>query len=201
MRRLLPALPCALLFVTLACRMAPPSTPLALAAWTGDTARVQQLLDAGVSPEEPDQRGLTPLQLAARAGQINAVRLLLDCGASINAHDGYVNGWTAMMHAVHKSQPRIVIAALMMAAGEADLDVVRALLAAGADPRARNDNHVTALTNGVAGGSTEVVRALLEAAPDLRLQDSIHDTMALWMARLQGSDEVIAMVQQPASAR
>ena len=57
---------CALPLLSLGCRMAPPSTPLALAAWTGDTARIRQLLDAGVSPEEPDQRGLTPLQLAAR---------------------------------------------------------------------------------------------------------------------------------------
>src|SRR5262245_49213025 len=91
-------------FVT-ACALPRPDTQLTIAVDKGDLATVQELLAQGAQPDAPDRHGLTPLIRATRAGNRPILRALLDAGASPNQNDGYVNGWTPMMHAIHKNQP------------------------------------------------------------------------------------------------
>jgi uncharacterized protein len=61
------------------------------------------------------------------------------------------DGWTPLMAAATRGQP----------------DVVRELLAMGADPDARNDVAWTALLSAVENGNQEVVHALIEAEADI----------------------------------
>lgn len=139
--------------------------------------------------------GNNPLIGAVRTGDIEQTRSLIDNGADPNARAG-VNGWPALMHAVHKHQTGSVIAllkggadidarmpdgktALMMAAGYGYNDIVRVLLDRGADVRAKTNGGETALSFAVLGTAdideftlgkcqTQTVRLLVDRAPDLK---------------------------------
>jgi ankyrin repeat protein len=65
---------------------AEPSKLLSAAA-SGDTLKVQALMDQGAALNERDERGRTPLMLAVIDGRREVVRLLLDRGADPNAAD------------------------------------------------------------------------------------------------------------------
>jgi ankyrin repeat protein len=152
------------------------------------------LLDAGADPNAAGHFSISPLAVAARSGQIGAIELLLARGADPHRGSG-VNGWTPLLHALHKNQieaaKRLAATcqapspeldrALYMASGYAQTEAVRALLKDGADPRRTNaagDNALAIAAEGAfdidttyAGcdAHTETVRALLAAAPDLTL--------------------------------
>jgi ankyrin repeat protein len=136
------------------------------------------------------------------------VRLLIQAGADPDRQDDGPNGWTALLHAVHKEQPAAVhelIAAgadvnrpapngltpLMLAASQAEPDIFMELLAAGADPHAVKPDGQTVLTNAVMGGEPRIVRALMERAPDLRLRNTKEDWAARAFAWARGRSEVL----------
>ena len=194
-----------------ACVRPEPDTPLTIAVEKGDLERVRALLVQGAAPDTPDRHGLTALIRASRHGNPDIVRALLDAGASPDQNDDYVNGWTPMMHAIHKDQPKVVglliaagadvnrrapngCTALMFAAGEGQIDLVTLLLDKGADPRAETLEHTTALTNAVAGGYTEIVRLLLARAPDLRLKGILEDRVALALTWIRGRNAIQGML-------
>lgn len=100
----------------------------------------------GRASEEPAPERLHE---AARAGDLVAIEALLDAGAEVDAPTEY--GATA----------------LLFAAGQGHLEVVRRLLAAGADPNARDGFYdASPLTWAGYNGQVEVVLALLEAGAD-----------------------------------
>ena len=93
------------------------------------------------------------LASAARAGRLEQIDALIRRGADINQPSG-VNGWTPVVHAIHKGQigalRRLVDLgasldgevgrrALMMAGGYGEEPTVRFLLAHGVTPRADGD--------------------------------------------------------------
>jgi ankyrin repeat protein len=140
-----------------------------------------------------------PLIQAARDGRVDLIPALVKQGADPNQRAG-VNGWTPLMHAIHKHQKESLTAlldagadvngrgadgstALMMAAGYGYRDMLNLLLDRGADPHAQMSDGSNALTFAVLGtpdidrftamdcqGPT--VKALLDRAPDLRIQTS-----------------------------
>ena len=145
-----------------------PSTPLERAAAAGNLRELQTLLSAGVSQQELDGA----LVAAAREGGVASIQPLITAGADPNVRAG-VNGWTVLMHAIHKDQ----------------LGAVQELLAAGADPRLRLANGQVALDyaiagvkeidNGTAGKcQTETVQRLVKAAPDLVTPELLDRTRA-----------------------
>lgn len=188
-----------------------PGTPLARAAAAGNVELMRTLLHTTPLPDQLDGHGLTPMVWAARSGQVGSIHVLLAAGADPDLRDGHVNGWTPLMHAIHKSQDLAALAlleggagvnvsapngttALMMAAGEGNLRLTRELLERGADPRAETHNGTTTLTNAVASGDPDIVKALLDRAPDLRLKDTLNDSLCLLSARLRGEEEIVTMV-------
>ena len=96
---------------------------LMIAALKGRLDWTQRLLDKGA---QIDKSGWTPLHYAATGPEPAVVRLLLDRGAKIDAASP------------NRSTP------LMMAAQYGSPDSVELLLARGADPKAKNDQGLTA---------------------------------------------------------
>jgi ankyrin repeat protein len=180
--------------ITIACHLTPGSSASATASH-GDAAAMKRLLDAGLDPNARDAAGYTPLIAAARAGNVAVVRLLTSRGADPNLPDAAVNSWTPLLHAVHKDQPRSIAALLdaganangadsygqtplMMAAGYGYTDIVKILLARGANPRLPMRDGVTAIDLARSGVpdidrftvfscQDETVKALLAADPKL----------------------------------
>ena len=96
------------------------STPLVLAAQTGDLPLMKLLLELGADPTIPNADNSTPLIAAAGIGDLGsgqqsagteeeaiaAVKLLLELGLEINAVDD--NGETAMHGAAYQNWPKLV---------------------------------------------------------------------------------------------
>lgn len=175
----------ALTLLLLAGCVAGPRDPVGRAAFEGDVPRLGALLDAGGSVD--GEGGITPLMWAARAGRVEAIRLLAARGANLEARGG-VNDWTPLLHAIHKNQEGAVVVlleagakatgpdgdrAIALAAGYAQVTIVRTLLRHGADARGA----MTAAVHGVfdldvprstCGMREATVRALIEADPTAR---------------------------------
>ncbi len=104
------------------------------------------LILAGCSGARPDTHSLIG---AAREGRADLIPALARNGADLNAPAGG-NGWTPLMHAIHKNQKASVIA----------------LLDAGADINARGRDGMTALTMAAGYGYTDIVQVLLDRGAD-----------------------------------
>ena len=98
------------------------ATPLWTASVNGSAAMVRRLLEAGANPNAALLLGETPVMAAARSG--NAGRGSSNCSlAARNVNARAARGQTALMWAVAQKHP----------------DVVKVLLAHGADVHARSD--------------------------------------------------------------
>jgi ankyrin repeat protein len=152
-----------------------------------------------------------PLHQAARSGDLRAVTDLLGAGTDPEALDQGPNGWTPLLHAIHKDQlqtVRLLLArgadpnrlaangtsALNLAASQGELEIVRTLLAAGA--RVEGHSAIAAVLNAAAGGHTEVVRTLIEANPSLRIQRGPRTWVVLLLARLRGNRALLSLLSR-----
>jgi ankyrin repeat protein len=142
---------------------------------------------------------IPPLIQAARAGRTDLIPALVKQGADPNQPAG-VNGWTPLMHAIHKNQKGSVAALLdsgaeingrgadgssplMMAAGYGYTDIVNLLLDRGADAHLQMSDGANALTFAVLGANDidrftvtdcqgPTIKALIERVPGLKLKGS-----------------------------
>lgn len=211
------AIPLLLVGALTGCFFSGRNTPLARAAGSGDLAAMTKLLDHGADPNASGGHGMTPLASAARNGRVEAIELLLARGADPHRGCG-VNGWTPLLHALHKNQlaaaERLIAtcnppsaeldSALFMAAGYAQTEAVAALLKRGADPLKDFGNGANALSNAVSGAfdidfsyqgcatHTATVRALL-AVPDVKLQGSAGSS-SLRSAERRGCTEMVTLL-------
>jgi len=202
------------LVLTLSCLFTP-SSDLGKAVAAGNLPEVQRLLGSGANPNPPvSGREPSPLALAARLGRTDLMEALLQGGSDPELGSG-VNGWTPLVHAVHKSQEGAVAllltrthpghepltAALTMAAGYGTPKIVQDLLKGGAQPTPRT---LTDAVGGVwdidaewngCGPHTETVRALLASSPDLRLPDDGSGRAALSFAEKKGCTEMLSLLK------
>jgi len=81
---------------------------------------------------------------------------------------------------------------LMLAAAQGELEIVDALLAAGADPHVEQEGEETTLTYAMTAGNRRVILALLRRAPDLRLAGSWEGRAAWLLARVRGQSDILA---------
>ena len=133
------------------------------------------------------------------------------------------NGWTPLLHAIHKRRvdavrlllerganpnQRVNMATpLLMAASDPEPAIVQLLLDHGADPKLKGTGGSTALSEAVSGGALSdidhplfggchpaTVRALKQHDATLDLPDTIAGWNALWWARFHGCAEVLSLV-------
>jgi ankyrin repeat protein len=154
------------------------ATPLMYAALNGSSEIVQELLNRKAHVNAKDSDGTTALINAARAGHVEIGRLLLSRGAAVDAVDSH--RWTALMHAAvngHIDFVNLLLekeahvnareakgrTPLILAATYGDFPaVIRALLEGGANPRATDARHRTALALARARGHGETAALLRE---------------------------------------
>jgi hypothetical protein len=105
------------------------------------------LAGCGIRPDLP------PLAAAARSGRTDLIATLVKQGADPDA-PARGNGWTPLMHAIHKNQKHSVIA----------------LLDAGAGVNARGTDGMTPLMMAAGYGYTDIVNVLLDRGADARMR-------------------------------
>jgi hypothetical protein len=144
------------------------------AARRSSVGQVRKLLQEGADPDATDDDGQRPITVAVAADRADVVRLLLSAGASTaDAGDWALvsiaakhKAWDALRALLEagvdvNASGRVGPGALEAAVGAGRLDLVRELLAAGADPNARANRD--ALEDAIAEGHEDIARALLDA--------------------------------------
>ena len=201
------------------------------AAQNGDLGEVLALLEQGANPDAADRHGFTALARAAQYDRLDLMRLLLAAGANPNAANKW--GRTPLMtcnsaeiaEALLDAGARVNVVtladggglregetALMKAAANGSLPVVRALLSQGADLEMRDAENRNALIFAATNDHEDVVQELLAAGATIGLVEAavlgdvvrveellavggdLHPDLiaqALWRAAGRGQAEVI----------
>ena len=190
-------------------------TPLLFAARVGDPESARMLLASGADANETTGDGMSALTLATVRAHPDVAMLLLDHGANPNAEGA---GYTALHWAVGTWESELTVRGITTdregewrtVAGlkEGKLELVKALLAHGADPNARikkaplragsskNQNlpeleGATPLILAAMAGDAAVMRTLVEAGADPKLQTKANGTVlmaAAGLGHVQGED-------------
>lgn len=141
------------------------STAVADAAMAGDKAAVRALLKAGADVNSAQGDGMTALHWAAMHGDLEMTEMLLHAGASLRATTR-LGSYTP----------------LALAARNGHGAVVKALLGAGADPKAASASGATPLMLAAASGDVTAVRALIDAGADVNAREKAMGQTALMFA-------------------
>ena len=176
-------------------------------ARSGDTAKLKEYLELGLSVDTTDEDGRTPLHCAAGEGQVDAVKLLIDKGCCIDPVDH--NGWTPSMYATMQGQDEVEVllnlaismsdttgwTPLHAAAADGQLEVIKMLFTVGGKKLMTvvAGKAGTPLHQAAAGGHKDVVTLLLnEGCPvDIKASNSFT---ALHVAAQYGQVVIIEML-------
>jgi len=156
------------------------------------------LVDRGASPNISDRDGNTPLHAAAASGDLPLVEKLLAKGASPNARTAPapppdraaagVGAGAAFRFIGGEQTP------LMLAAKARHVDVMRALVAGGADPKLAAQDGTTVLTAAVGSGHLDAVKYAYELNPDVKVTSTVTGS-TLMHAAVLGTSAVATQEQ------
>jgi len=185
------------------------------AAARGDAAEIEKLIAEGEKPNLQDASSRTPLHVAAYLRKHEAARTLIRLGANPNALDAERFDIITIA-AVNNDLDMLKIAldgggnaraitstndstALSAAARRANVEIVRALIAAKAPLNHVNNLGWTALLEAVVlgnggGNYTAVVDALVKANADVNVPDR-HGSTALGHARRRGYSQIARILE------
>ncbi|MFN0072000.1 MAG: ankyrin repeat domain-containing protein [Chloroflexota bacterium] len=190
------------------------------AALNGDLPVLEELLTAGAPVDDRDSYGRTPLHVAAYRAQHDAMRRLIAAGADPNALErDFYDIVTIASVADDVATLRLALelgaspsnvtsrydgTALIAAAHLGHVEVVEALVAAGAPLDHVNNLQWTALIESIVLGNggprhTATLRALVNAGANVNLQDG-RGQSPLTLARSRGFSEM-ARILEAAGAR
>ncbi len=182
----------------------PCNAELAGAAYAGDLATVERMLEEGADPNSRwcPHDALT-LHSAAFMGHTEVVKLLLDYGADLGAVDG--QGYSALSAALIGGHPETVelligkgahlayAGSLADAAARGDPAAAVSLLGAGAQVNARAEGGLTPLHCAVGAGRADVARTLIQHGADLDAATGRGRT-ALHLAAWGGNARLISLL-------
>jgi uncharacterized protein len=174
-------------------------TSLHIACFQGHKDVVEAQLRANAATNARDKSGRTPLFLAAQENHADICKMLLNANANPNSHND--SEWSPLLDAAVRGHVEVVnvllaanvyvdrpmticntsgLTAVHLAAELGYLEVVKAMLNAGAqiDHRASYGN--TPLQQAAINGHTETVRLLLEAGADSDAEDSDGVTASMF---------------------
>ncbi len=188
-------------------------TPLIIAsAFAGNSEVVRFLLRLGADPRAKDAKGRTALHLAARTRDIDLLKTLADAAHSVNAprpgDDALESAIVDAAVTADAPAVRLLLGqggggkslnhALIVAAVHGSLEIVRMLVAGGADPNARLETDIFPQRPLIAAAysdtqNADVVRFLLERGADPSVKDSRGKT-PLDYARERGRTRVVGIL-------
>ena len=185
-----------------------PCTPLIMAAQNGHTEIVEVLINAGADLDAVRaENGVTALFLAAQAGRVLVVEALISAGADVNKPSD--TKLTPLMVASENGHSAIVETLLLAGAdptleteagvtalhfsslflGDSSVDIVNALLDAGAGIDALDSFGDTPLMWAAWFGNVKVAQALIDKGADLSLENSAGDTASAQVCGCNGAGE------------
>jgi len=156
---------------------------------------VAALLARGMDPNTVDPNGEPMLVVASRAGFEPTVDALLRAGAKVDAKNGFgdtaimvasLGGYLVLVKKLYARGAEINPPGwtpLAYAATNGKTDVVRYLLAIGANPNAVSANGTSALMMAVRGGHVETVDLLLAKGADANLRNQNGASALAWATR------------------
>lgn len=160
---------------------APSEESLLQAVDEGSSARVKTLLAAGANPNLRDDRGEPLLIYALHAGKPEIASVLMQAkGIDLEAEN------------------RVGQTALMVAAYQGRIDLVKALIDADAEV---NHKGWTALHFAASSGQVEVVKLLLENAAYIDAESPSRTTPLMMAARIKDRPTCILLLQEGADPR
>lgn len=130
---------------------------LLFAGITSSPHTVRLLLEAGLDPDEPNDRGIPPLEYAISVERYEQIRLLAEYGADVNA----------MVRNAYPLVYRVYYRGIRM------LALVHEL---GADLRVTDVNGDTMVHKAVDDGALEILKFLLDAGLDINARNNSNET-------------------------
>jgi len=173
----------------------------------GNARTVERLLDRGLDPNTADSKGNTILMIASRLGHRDLVSALIKRKASVTKRSPF--GDSALMMASLRGDVEIVRALaehgaelnhsgwapIHYAAFENHAEVIRYLVAKGADKDAIAPNGHSALMLAARGGHMEAAKALLYEDADVRVKGPRGET-ALAIARQRNHSDLVELLKR-----
>ena len=186
----------------------PASSDLYNAIRSNDLARLRSLVHDAAEVNTKDGRGETPLMYAAAAGSLDAMKFLIAKGADVNAQNEF--GSTALIwSATDLGKVRLLLdrganvnavskrgrTALFLAAmSDRSAEIVRLLLAKGADPKITDSFKNTTLIAAAAGNDNETIRMIINAGVDVNAANVIGMTPLIASAGNNGNVTAVKML-------
>ena len=182
--------------------------PFYAAIRSGDLTQLTTAIQKGSDVNAKERRGgATPLMHAAAIGSLDAMRLLLDKGADVNAKNA-AGATPLMWAATDLAKVRLLVergadvkvasslghTALELAAmSDGSAEIVRLLLAHGADPKAVDKGNMSVLAAAAVGNDAGSVRQLIDAGADVNAVD-ISGFTPLAYAAQNGNLEAVKLL-------
>lgn len=184
-----------------------PSISLFLAVQRGDLNQLERHIHWGSDIDVVQPNGLYPLHVAAEKGRIVLVETLLDHGATLDqtTADGdspldlaILAGRTQIADLLLEHGADLKPTALLLKAAAAsvtDRDIVRFLIAQGADTEQRNGNGDTPLLIAIRGNNHRLAAHLVQQGADVNVQDAQGESALVLAGRL-GEQNLLSLLRR-----